>query len=144
MWFETTTDEGGYLTSFANPTLSDDDHQVWMTDSGQIGVGDEGTKGLSNVSTQSYNDGNWHYVVAVASSKTISLYVDGQLVAEGRSTSKDSFTGSWLVGNGTSSNSENAPSSNYFAGTISDVAFSDTALGSSLIMSQYEASPASS
>ncbi len=143
MWFETTTDEGGYLMSFASPSLSDDDHQVWMTDGGQIGVGDKGAKGLSNLSTQSYNDGNWHYVVAVATSKTVSLYVDGQLVADGRSTSKDSFTGSWLVGDGTPSNPENAPSSNYFAGTISDVAFSDIALASSQIVSQYEASPAS-
>ena len=40
MWFQTTTDSGGYLMSFAGPGSKSQpasyDHQVWMSDSGQI------------------------------------------------------------------------------------------------------------
>ena len=80
LWLQTTTAAGGYLMSFLGGTADED--QVWMNDSGQIVIKGKGIDGLPNVTTQAYNDGNWHYVVAVVKSKAISLYIDGQLVAE--------------------------------------------------------------
>jgi galactose oxidase len=150
MWFETTSDTGGYLMSFASPVDGQDqgipafdDDQVWMTDSGQIAVGESGMGGLSNISGSSYNDGDWHYVVVVADRRHTDLYVDGQLVAQSTSTTCDSGLGSWLVGYGAPANTANEPTDDYFAGTISDVAFYDFDLRSPQIQSLYEASPAS-
>jgi hypothetical protein len=113
-----------------------------MNDSGQIGIKGSSAGGLSNVSSQSYNDGNWHYVVVVGDSANTELYVDGQLVAESNSPKTLGVLGRWSVGYGTATNTGNL-SSNYFAGTVSDVAFSDFDLQASQIQAQYSASAAS-
>jgi len=147
-WFETNTDQGGYLMSFAGAGDSGipdtDDHQVWMTDGGQLAIGGAGTGGMSNESTSAYNDGKWHFAVVVANSKQIQLYVDGELVAETTPPTAQDFLGSWLVGCGAPSSGQDGPSSDYFAGTLSDAAFYISDLSASEIESQYEASPASS
>jgi hypothetical protein len=145
MWFQSTTDAGGYLMSFVSPGSngsSTDDHQVWMNDDGQLSIKGSKAGGLTNVSPDAYNDGNWHYVVAVGNSQDISLYVDGQLVAESKAQIPKDGLGRWVAGDGTPSNTKNSPSSDYFAGTVSDVAFSDFDLQLSQIQSQYEASMA--
>lgn len=146
MWVQTTTGSGGYLMSFLNPGSKGNpdsyDHQVWMNDSGQIGIRGSATGGMPKVSSEAYNDGNWHYVVAVGNSSDTALYVDGQLVAESQSPKTQNILGRWVVGYGTPANTDNQPSSDYFAGTISDVAFSDFDLQLSEIQAQYAASPA--
>ena len=131
--------------SFVSPGSngsSTDDHQVWMNDDGQLSIKGSKAGGLTNVSPDAYNDGNWHYVVAVGNSQDISLYVDGQLVAESKAQIPKDGLGRWVAGDGTPSNTKNSPSSDYFAGTVSDVAFSDFDLQLSQIQSQYEASMA--
>jgi hypothetical protein len=145
MWFQSTTDAGGYLMSFVSPSsngASTDDHQVWMNDDGQLAIRGSRAGGLSDLSPDAYNDGNWHYVVAVANSQNIFLYVDGQLVAESKAQLPKDGIGRWVVGYGTPANTTNPPSSDYFAGTVSDAAFSDFDLQPSQIQSQYEASSA--
>jgi galactose oxidase len=145
MWFQSTTDAGGYLMSFVSPSskgASTDDHQVWMNDDGQLAVRGSPAAGLSNSSPDAYNDGNWHYVVAVANSQDIFLYVDGQLVAESKAQLPKDGMGRWVVGYGSPTNTMSPPSSDYFAGTVSDAAFSDFDLQLSQIQSQYEASSA--
>lgn len=146
MWLQTTTASGGYLMSFTSPPVSGSsaffDHQVWMNDTGQIAIKGPAAGGLSNISTAAYNDGNWHYVVAVANPSQTSLYVDGQLVAKSSSPATQNKLGRWMVGYGTPTTTKFAPSSDYFAGTISDVAFSDFKLSASQIQSQRTASPA--
>jgi galactose oxidase len=146
MWFQTTTNAGGYLMSFQSPKGDGnpgfEDHQIWMNDTGQISINGSGTGGLSNTSPDAYNDGNWHYAVAVANSKKIYVYVDGQLVAESKASPPQKGMGRWVVGYGTPLNSANAPSSDFFAATVSDAAFSDIQLSASQIQSQYEASSA--
>jgi hypothetical protein len=141
MWFQSTTDAGGYLMSFVSPgSNGTDDHQVWMNDDGQLSIRGSHAGGLTNVSPDAYNDGNWHYVVAVADSSDVFLYVDGQLVAESKAQVPKDGLGRWVVGYGTPANTTNPPSSDYFAGTVSDAAFSDFDLQLSQIQSQYEAS----
>jgi hypothetical protein len=132
--------------SFANPAGVSPyvDHQVWMTDSGQVAIGKSGTGGLSNVSADSYNDGNWHYLVAVQYGGRTSLYVDGQLVAEAKAPNPVAKAGHWVVGYGTPSNKMTGPSDDYFAGTISDVAFYDFNLKASAIQNEFSASSAGS
>jgi hypothetical protein len=112
-----------------------------MTDSGQIAINGSAIGSHSDMSSDSYNDGNWHYVVAVGSSDRISLYVDGQLVAVTDASPPDKALGSWVIGNGyPQKGSADKPSSDYFAGTVSDAAFYDTGLGLSQIQAQFQAS----
>ena len=89
---------------------------------------------------RAYNDGNWHYVVVTGNSTDTSVYVDGQLVAESKSPKLGDFPGSWVVGYGSGAGSSVAPSSNYFAGTVSDVAIYDFDLQTSQIDAQFDAS----
>ena len=42
--------------------------------------------GTEVVSTDSYDDGRWHYVAAVKSTSTVTLYVDGIQVAQAADT----------------------------------------------------------
>jgi hypothetical protein len=142
MWFQTTTTAGGYLMSFQGGSFHD--HQVWMNDAGQISIRGLATGGLSNRSVAAYNDGNWHYVVAVGNSHRIALYVDDQLVAESSSPSTTKDLGRWVVGYGAPTNNKNTPSSYYFAGAISDVSMSDFDLQPSSFQSICSASPSCS
>ncbi len=137
LWFQTTTDAGGYLMSFA--TSGSSDHMVWMNDNGQIAIKGQGAGGLSGVSANAYNDGNWHYVVAVGNSSGVDLYVDGQLVAETGTSSTKNKLGHWVVGYASSTSTKNAPSSDYFAGTISDVAFYDVDLQAAQVQTEFSA-----
>jgi hypothetical protein len=140
MWFQTTTASGGYLMSFQTTGggSSSYDHEVWMNDNGQIVVKGSGAGGLSNTTTDAYNDGNWHYVVAVGKPSGVDVYVDGQLVAETSPASTPGTLGRWVVGYAKPSSTKKAPTSDYFAGTVSDVAFSDMTLQASQIQAQYE------
>ncbi len=139
MWFQTTTDSGGYMTSFAPSGSGSDayDHMVWMDDSGQIAIKGTGTGGLSNTSSDAYNDGNWHYAVAVGKGKVTHLYVDGELVAETTGSSPNGDLGEWTVGYAGVSKAKNGPTSEYFAGSVSDAAFYDIALNFSQIQAQF-------
>jgi galactose oxidase len=148
MWFNTTTDDGGLLMGFgdASSGISDArDRLVWMSNDGQLSFGTYDAQAeQTNViqSPDSYNDGNWHYVVATQGPDGMNLYVDGQLVASNDVTTAQSYLGYWRVGGEGLSGWPNSPSSNYFAGTISDVAFYNSELSASQVLSHYDASPA--
>jgi hypothetical protein len=53
------------------------------------------------------------------------------------------YLGYWRVGYEDAAGWPNSPTNNYFAGTISDVAFYNSELSSSQVQTQYRASPAS-
>jgi hypothetical protein len=119
------------------------DRQVWMSDDGRINFGvDDGTP-VSIQSPKSYNDGEWHYVVATQGADGMRLYVDGQLVSSNTANRAESYLGYWRVGGESLAGWPHASSSNSFAGAISDVAFYTTALTSGQVHTQYRASPAS-
>src|SRR3954453_21383926 len=101
---------------------------------GPIGV----WTGQPNVidSPASYNDGKWHHMVASQGSDGMNLYVDGVLVGTNPQTQAQDYTGYWRVGGDTTWGGN---SSNYFAGSIDEVAVYSSALSTSDVVSHFKA-----
>ena len=147
MWFKTTTTQGGYLMGFGTSPKGqsvDRDRQVWMSDNGQLNFGIFDGQPVTIQSPGSYNDGNWHQVVATEGHQSLNLYVDGQLVSSQATTSlPNNYLGYWRAGYESVADWPNSPTNNAFAGTISDVAFYNSELPTSLIQAHYRASSVS-
>jgi PKD repeat protein len=142
LWFNTTTTDGGKLIGFGDqPTgLSGNyDRHVYMLNTGQLEFGTY--TGVTNtiVSPNSYNNGKWHHLVATQGPAGMALYVDGQLLGTNPQTQAQNYTGYWRVGGDPTWGGAN---SNYFAGTIDEVAVYDTQLTPAQVLAHYEASPA--
>jgi galactose oxidase len=146
MWFKTTTTQGGYLMGFgASPGGQSGrrDRQVWMSNNGQLHFGIYDGSILVINSSGSYNDGKWHQVAATQGADGLNLYVDGQLVTSDNTTSlPQNYLGYWRVGYVNLSGWSNAPTDDYFAGTISDASFYNSELSGSQVQTQYQASGA--
>ncbi|MDX2377461.1 PKD domain-containing protein, partial [Microbacterium sp. LRZ72] len=132
LWFKTDTTRGGKLIGYGNSrtgTSGSHDRHVYMQNSGRLtfGVYPGSTKTIS--SPASYNDDEWHHVVATQGEAGMSLYVDGELVAGDASvTTAQSYTGYWRIGGDNTSGWPSSPTSSYFAGEIDEVAVYASAL----------------
>ena len=142
-WFKTTSTAGGKLIGFGNSRTGNSssyDRHVYMLASGQLVFGTY--TGQNNVATssRSYNDGNWHYMVATQGPGGMTLYVDGQSVATNPQTQAQSYNGFWRIGGDNLSGwgANNA----YFAGTIDEAAIYPTVLTPAQVQAHYFASPA--
>jgi hypothetical protein len=157
-WFNTTTNTGGKLIGFGSSQtgLSGNyDRHIYMMNDGQLvfGVWNNATETIETPNT--YNDGQWHYVVATydatnTTSPNLALYVDGQLIGTATSSSAQSYTGYWRVGGdnlngwnldpwGSNSQGTTQPNSYYFNGTIADVAVYPTALTAAQVQAHFAA-----
>ena len=139
-WFNTTTTHGGKIIGFGNQqsgNSSSYDRHVYMLDNGQLVFGT--WTGQENIAqtTNSYNDGQWHYMVATQGPDGMKLYVDGQLQATNPQTQAQSYTGYWRVGG----DSDWGGDSPYFAGTIDEVAVYPYELTQAQVQTHYTASP---
>lgn len=138
LWFKTTTTSGGKLIGFGDAqsgNSSNYDRHVYMENSGQLTFGVWTGTANTITSPKSYNDGTWHYLVATQSSDGMALYVDGSLVGTNPQTDAQNYSGYWRVGGDTSW----AGSSNYFNGSIDEVAVYSQALSQATITSHYGA-----
>ncbi|PWJ56040.1 PKD repeat-containing protein [Quadrisphaera granulorum] len=142
-WINTTTTKGGKIIGFGDSKRdysSSYDRHVYMTDDGRLvaGVYDGSIRAVT--STKSYNDGQWHHVVATLGANGLSLYVDGVKVASnGAATQAQPFHGYWRIGGDNVSFWPNQPTSAGFAGSIDDVAIYPTALTGAQIRAHYAA-----
>jgi len=93
-WFKTSTNfaniamivnKGGIGSESSGENVN---YAIWMTSSEKIQAGFEAVGGADHfvTSTNTYNDGQWHYVVVTYDGATVKLYIDGVQVAS-RSTS---------------------------------------------------------
>ena len=142
MWFKTTTTTGGKLIGFGSSQTglsSNYDRHVYMLDTGQLSFGTYTGQTNTVVSPQSYNDGKWHFLVATQGTAGMVLYVDGQSVGTNPQTQAQSYTGYWRVGG---DNTWGGATSNYFAGTVDEVAIFGSQLSAGQVSSLYAASPA--
>lgn len=135
LWFNTTTTSGGKLIGFGdqpNGLSNNYDRHVYMLASGQLQFGVY--TGQTNVigSTASYNDGKWHHMVATQGPDGMALYVDGEVVATGAQTAAQPYTGYWRVGGDTS-----WADSNFFAGSIDEVAVYSTVLSAATVRTHF-------
>jgi trimeric autotransporter adhesin len=148
-WFQTTSTTGGRILGFGDTqtgTSGVADRTVYMTNSGQLAFGVisgssvTGTK-TTITSTGSYNDGQWHYVVASLGSGGMSLYVDSKRVAQNAAiTTAIHYQGWWRLGGDTLKGYPSTPSNNNFTGAVDDFAFYSTPLTAAQIANHYNAS----
>ncbi|QWZ06693.1 fibronectin type III domain-containing protein [Nocardioides panacis] len=152
-WFKTTSTSGGKIIGFGdrqqgydfggNPALSGSyDKQVYMTNDGRLvfGVYNGGADTLTTGGTKAYNDGAWHHVVGTQGPGGMALYVDGARSGRNGVTTNQSYPGYWRVGGDNLNGWPNQPSSNYFAGSIDEVATYDHAIPLTDVQAHYSAS----
>jgi PKD repeat protein len=136
-WFKTTTTTGGRLMGFGNApsgsASSNYDRHVYMFDDGRLRYGVWiGSPSVVDTS-QSYNDGNWHYVVATLGSDGQKLYVDGALAGSVANTSAQGYDGYWRLG----SDNTWGGNSQDFIGSLDEAAVYPTVLSASAVQQHW-------
>src|SRR5690606_4716199 len=117
------------------------DRHVYMDNSGRIwfGVHPGGVRTVNSSAT--FNDGQWHHVVATLGSGGMVLYVDGKVVGTRTDvTSGQAYNGYWRVGGDNLNGWTSRPQSDYLSGSIAQAAVYPTALSRTEIVSHYVAS----
>ena len=141
VWFKTTTNQGGKIVGFGTAQTGSSgsyDRHVYMQNNGRLTFGVYPGTSKTVSSTDAYNDGQWHHVVATLSSAGMALYVDGQLVAEDATVvSAESYTGYWRLGGDNIGGWPNQPSSSYFNGSLDEFAVYPAALTASQVAEHY-------
>ena len=125
-WFSTTTTRGGKILGLGSATSGNSttfDRNVYMGNAGRLNFSvNPGT--LTTIqSAASYNDGNWHHVVATQSrTDGMRLFVDGVQVGSNPMATAKAMTGFWRIGGDNVNGLTDKPSSNYLAGSVDEVA----------------------
>lgn len=143
VWFNTTSTSGGKLIGFGSSKTGDSgsyDRHVWMDNSGKLHFGTwQGWAALVS-SNDSYNDGEWHQMVATLGAEGMTLSVDGLPVAQRSDvTTGQVYTGNWRIGQDNLGGWPNQPSSTGFTGSLDEVAVFDSQLDSAAILELFQA-----
>ncbi len=141
-WVRTSTTRGGKLFGFGNGSSGNSanfDRHVYMTNNGRLifGVKPGGVQ-RTVTSAASYNDNQWHHVVATLSSAGMILYVDGAVVAQSAATTYGyTYNGWWRLGGDNLSSWPSQPTSGFLAGMLDDFAIYPTALSAAQVSGHY-------
>lgn len=142
-WFKTSTTRGGKIVGYGNAQTglsSSYDKHIYMTNTGTLVFGVYPTAAKTITSPGSYNNGSWHYVAATLSTAGMKLYVDGaHVAADAATTTAEGYAGLWRVGGDNLAGWPSLPASQYFAGSIDNVAVYSTALSAASIGAHYAA-----
>lgn len=141
-WFKTDTTSGGKIVGFGdqqNGNSGSYDRHIYMDNAGHLTFGTYTGNTETVVTPNTYNDNQWHSVVATLGSNGMRLYVDGALVGQSDNTAAQPYAGYWRVGGDNLNGWPNRPNSSYFAGSIDDVAVWDWAIDSSTVGTLYNA-----
>jgi signal peptidase I len=139
IWFKTTSTEGGKLVGFAVGTSDSalTDRVLYMAPQGNIVFGIDSATKKTIQTPNSYNDGNWHMVAVTLSGLDAVLYIDGEKVASGTTTSAPTdSSGYWLIGGGNFTEWATIPN---FSGSLDEVAIYTKPLTPARILSQFGA-----
>ncbi|MEO8931334.1 MAG: PKD domain-containing protein [Lacisediminihabitans sp.] len=143
-WVRTTSTQGGKILGFGNSTTGTStsyDRHVYMDNSGHVWFGVYPGSAQTVNTIASYNDGQWHHIVASLGSNGMRLYVDGKVVGSRDDvTSGQSYTGYWRVGGDSLNGWPSQPSSNFLNGDIAQVAVYPTVLTKTQVINHYVAS----
>ncbi|BDZ42735.1 hypothetical protein GCM10025865_20340 [Paraoerskovia sediminicola] len=149
-WFRTTSTSGGKIVGYGNgqprngtnnTSLSGSyDRHVYMTNDGRLVFGAYTGSAVTLTSAGSFNDGEWHSVVATQGPAGMTLYVDGVRVGRNSNASAQSYDGSWRVGGDQLNGWPSRPSSNFFAGDIDETAVYPTVLPAATVREHFTAS----
>ncbi len=124
IWFKTNTTTGGKLIGFGNSQTglsSNNDRQLYMTNSGQIVFGVYNGSNIIVPTANSYNDDQWHHALATFSPAGLYLYMDGVLSGSNtQGVSAQNYKGYWRIGGDQLIGWTDKPNSNYFKGTLDE------------------------
>ncbi|MEU9106839.1 LamG-like jellyroll fold domain-containing protein [Streptomyces xanthophaeus] len=139
-WFKTNTTRGGKLIGFGNNQArgsSNYDKHVYMTNNGRLvfGVYTGATRTVTTAA--SYNDNQWHHVVATQGPGGMTLYVDGVQRGTLNVTTHENFAGYWHVGGDSLGGWPDRPTSEYWAGQLDESAVYPTVLGAAQVQNHY-------
>jgi large repetitive protein len=140
LWFKTTTTQGGKLIGFgSNKTGSSGsyDKHVYMTNNGRLVFGVWNGQADTITTSGSYNDGQWHQVVATQGTDGMVLYVDGAVAGTNPVTTHQPYSGYWRVGGDNLNGWPNQPSSAYFQGTVDEAAVYSSQLSAARVGAHY-------
>ncbi|PSL38592.1 PKD domain-containing protein [Labedella gwakjiensis] len=133
-WFSTTSTTGGLLIGASNENGGNRDRLLYMGNDGRLHFGVYPGSVRMVDSDASYNDGAWHHVVATLGQSGMQLYVDGALVDSRTDTvSAQDYSGYWALGGYSLSGWPDRPSTDYFTGSIDNVATYSTQLTASQV-----------
>jgi fibronectin type 3 domain-containing protein len=140
LWFKTASTTGGKLIGFgssSNVTSASYDKHVYLGVDGKLrfGVNSGGAQVIT--SPNAYNNNVWHHVVATQDGSGMKLYVDGVQVASGSVTTNQNLTGFWRVGGDNLSGWPSRPTTDYFSGSIDEVAVYTKALTATQVQTHY-------
>lgn len=141
-WVRTDTNNGsgGKIAGFGSSRTglsSNYDRHIYMESNGRITFGVNAGSQRTITSPSSYNDAQWHHVVAtLGSGGGMVLYVDGARVAQRTDTaSAEYYYGYWRVGG-----DRTWAGNSYFRGDIDEVAVYTTPLSRQSVEAHYAAS----
>lgn len=137
-WFKTTSTQGGKVIGFGDTqsgTSSNYDRHVYMEDNGRLVFGTWTGQTNTITSQGSYNNGQWHHLMATQGAGGMAMYVDGVLVGTNPQTSAQAYNGYWRVGGDTTWGS----SSPFLAGSYDETAVYSRALTASDAAQHYSA-----
>ena len=140
-WVKTTTTRGGKIIGLGNSTSANStayDRHVYMDNAGRIWFGVKPGVVRTVNTSGSYNDGQWHHIVATVGANGMSLYIDGALAAQRTdTTSAAAIQGYWRIGGDNLRGWTSRPLSDYIAADIDEVAVYPTALGATSVSNHY-------
>lgn len=142
-WIRTTTTTGGRIVGYGNGSGTSNsstiDRNLYVGTDGKVYFGVGTTTKVVVASPAAVNDGAWHHVVATYSgsgANGMKLYVDGALVGQGTG-AVVSFTGRWRVGGDVMSGWTANPTTNWYHGSVDEVATYTTALSATRVTEHY-------
>lgn len=139
VWFKTSTTRGGKLIGFGSATSGispSNDRHVWMLNDGKLAFGTYTGVEQIVTSPQSYNDNQWHHVVATQGASGMRLYVDGIQVGANALAGAEPYLGYWRIGG---DQVWGGATSNYFSGQLAEAAVYPSALGADAVLAHFVA-----
>ena len=141
LWFKTTSTRGGFLSGFGASATGGSltvDRVLYLTNDGNVVFGVNAVAKNTIISPAAYRDGSWHHVLATAGPAGLRLYVDGAQAATSTATAP-ATSGFFRVAFDSLLLWPSAPASNYFAGTLDEVAAYTTTLTATDALNHYRA-----
>jgi hypothetical protein len=141
LWFNTTSTTGGKLIGFGGSqtgTSQDYDRHVYLQNDGKIVFGANPGPVTTITSGESYNNGQWHHVVATESAATgLRLFVDGQIIGTIAAAAAQVYDGYWRVGGDNLAGWPNVPTTAYVTANIDEVAVYGSVLTAAQVKKHY-------